>query len=39
MEKKDTLSEAIQNYFQTRKDVFQMDIVTEDGKRIEYTKE
>lgn len=39
MEKKETLSEAIQNYFQTKKDVFQMDIVTEDGKRIEYTKE
>lgn len=39
MEKKEMLSEAIQNYFQTRKDVFQMDIVTEDEKRIEYTKE
>lgn len=39
MDKKEILSEAIQNYFQTRKDVFQMDIVTEDGKRMEYTKE
>lgn len=38
MEKKEMLSEAIQNYFQTKKDVFQMDITTEDGKRMEYIK-
>lgn len=39
MDKKEMLLEAIQNYFQIRKDVFQMEIVREDGKRMEYTKE
>lgn len=39
MDKKEMLLETIRNYFQIRKDVFQMEIVREDGKRIEYTKE
>lgn len=39
MDKKEMLLKAIQNYFQIRKDVFQMEIVREDGKRMEYTKE
>lgn len=39
MDKKEMLLETIRNYFQMKKDVFQMEIVREDGKRIEYTKE
>ena len=37
MEKTERILEAIQNYFQMKKDIFQMDIVREDGKRMEYT--
>ena len=33
MDKKEMLLETIQNYFQMKKDVFQMEIVREDGKR------
>lgn len=39
MDKKEMLLETIQNYFQMKKDVFQMEIVREDEKRMEYTKE
>lgn len=38
MDKKEMLLETIQNYFQMKKDVVQMEIVREDGKRMEYAK-
>lgn len=38
MDKKEMILETIQNYFQMKKDVFQMDIVREDGKKIEWIK-
>ena len=33
MDKKEILLETIRNYFQMKKDVFQMEIVREDGKK------
>lgn len=38
MEKTERILEAIQNYFQMKKDIFQMDIVREDGKKVEWIK-
>lgn len=38
MDKKEILLETIRNYFQMKKDVFQMEIVREDGKKMEWMK-
>lgn len=38
MDKKETLLETVRNYFRIKKDFFQMELVTEDGKKMEWMK-